>query len=123
MNLRRLIPTLFLAVTLSAPALAADPDPLAGMESLMTPQALFGGLISESDISLLFAHLRASMLATAEGHESPPVSPALIQRMDVVGSELRIRGTLAGLALSQIMERAAREALRDFASPGPRHTD
>jgi hypothetical protein len=123
MNLRRLIPSLILGAALSAPALAEDRDPLAGMESLLTPQALLGGLISESDVSLLFAHLRASLLAASEGRDPPAVPAALSQRMEAAGGELRVRGTLLGLALSQVMERAARDALRDFARPVPRNTD
>ena len=123
MNLQRLIPSLILGAALSAPALAADRDPLAGMESLLTPQVLLGGLISESDVNLLFAHLRASLLATSEGREPPPIPAALGQRIDAAGSELRARGTLIGLVLSQVMERAARDALRDFAQPVPRATD
>jgi hypothetical protein len=123
MNLQRLVPSLILGAALSAPALAADRDPLAGMESLLTPQVLLGGLISESDVNLLFAHLRASLLATSEGREPPPIPAALSQRIDAAGSELRVRGTLIGLVLSQVMERAARDALRDFAQPVPRATD
>ena len=123
MSLRRLIPTLILGAALSAPAFAADRDPLAGLESLLTPQILFGGLISESDVSLLFAHLRASLLAASEGRDPPPMPAALSQRMDAAGGELRIRGTLIGLVLSQVMERAARDALREFAQPVPRGTD
>ena len=123
MNLQRLIPSLILGAALSAPALAVDRDPLAGMESLLTPQVLLGGLISESDVNLLFAHLRASLLATSEGREPSPIPAALSQRIDAAGSELRVRGTLIGLVLSQVMERAARDALRDFAQPVPRATD
>ena len=123
MNLQRLIPSLIVGAALSAPALAADRDPLASMESLLTPQVLLGGLISESDVNLLFAHLRASLLATSEGREPPPLPAALSQRMEAAGGELRVRGTLIGLALSQVMERAARDALRDFVQPVPRGTD
>jgi hypothetical protein len=43
--------------------------------------------------------------------------------MDAVGGELRFRGTLIGLALSQAMERAARDALREPGQPVPRVTD
>jgi len=123
MHLQRLISSLILGAALSAPASAADRDPLAGMEMLLTPQVLLGGLISESDVSLLFAHLRASLLAASEGRDPPPMPAALSQRMEAAGGELRVRGTLIGLALSQVMERAARDALRDFVQPVPRGTD
>lgn len=123
MNLRRLTQILILFAALSSPARAADHDTLAGLESLLTPQMLLGGLVSDSDVSLLFTHLRASLLASSEGREPPPVPAALSQRMESVGGELRLRGTLLGLALSQVMERAARDALRDFARTAPRSTD
>lgn len=123
MNLRRFIPALILFAALSVSARAADRDVPAGLESLLTPQVLLGGLVSENDVSLLFTHLRASLLAASEGREPPPVPAALSQRMDALGGELRVRGTLLGLALSQMMERSARDALREFARPVPRDTD
>ena len=123
MNLRRFIPALILFAALSVPARAADRDVPAGLESLLTPHMQLGGLVSESDVSLLFTHLRASLLSVSEGREPPPVPAALSQRMDALGGELRVRGTLLGLALSQIMERSARDALREFARPVPRDTD
>ncbi len=123
MNLHRQIAALVLGAALSAPLYAAERDPLAGLEGLLTPQLLLGGLVSENDVSLLFAHLRASMLATAEGREPPAMPAALSQRIDAAGSELRVRGTLIGLLLSQVMERAVRDAVRDFAAQAPRSTD
>jgi hypothetical protein len=48
---------------------------------------------------------------------------ALSQRLEAAGGELRVRGTLIGLVLSQAMERAARDALWDFSQPIPRNTD
>ena len=47
---------------------------------------------------------------------------ALSQRFDAAGSELQVRGTLIGLVLSQVMERAVRDAVRDFAAQAPRST-
>lgn len=123
MSLQCLISSLILGAALSAPAFAAEREPLAGVESLLTPQVLFGGLVTERDVELLFAHLRVSMLATSEGREPPPLPAALSQRLEAAGGELRVRGTLIGLVLSQAMERAARDALRDFSQPIPRNTD
>lgn len=123
MNLQRLISSVIVGAMLSTPVLAADRDPFAGMESLLTPQVLLGGLISERDVSLLFTHLRASLLATSEGREPPAMPAALSQRIESAGGELRLRGTLIGLALSQVMERAALDALRDFAQPVLRDAD
>ena len=123
MNLHRQIAVLVLGAVLAAPLQAAESDPFSGLEGLLTPQVLLGGLISENEVSLLFAHLRESMLATADGREPPAMSPALSQRIDAAGSELRVRGTLIGLVLSQVMERAVRDAVRDFAQQAPRSTD
>ena len=123
MKLRRLLSALVAGAVLSATAHAAERDPIAGLESLLTPQLLLGGLGTDNDVSLLFAHLRASMLATAEGREPPPMPAALSQRIETAGGELRVRGTLIGLALSQVMERAVRDALRDYAQLAPRSTD
>jgi hypothetical protein len=122
MKLRKLTTALVLGAALSAPALADQRDPLAGLEPLLTPQALFGGLVTESDVTLLFAHVRAAMLAAAEGREPPPPPEALSRRIETAGEELRTRGTLIGLALSLAMERAVRDAVREFAQP-PRSND
>lgn len=123
MNLQRFMSALLLGAVLSAPGQAAERDPLASPEFLLTPQLLLGGLVSDQDVSQLFAHLRAVMLASAEGRDPPPMPEALSQRMAAAGGELRVRGTLIGLALSQVMERAVRDAVRDFAQPAPRGTD
>ena len=123
MKLRHVTSVLLAVAALSAPVHAAEREPVAGQEYLLTPQLLLGGLVNENDVSLLFAHLRASMLATAEGREPPPMPAALNQRMETAGGELRVRGTLIGIALSQVMERAVRDAVRDFAQPLPRGTD
>ena len=123
MRLHHLLSVLVVGAALSVSAHAAERDPVAGLEPLLTPQVLLGGLIDESDVSLLFAYLRASMLANAEGREPPPMPSALSRRMETAGGELRVRGTLIGLALSQVMERAVRDAVRDFAQPLPRGTD
>ena len=123
MNLHRQMAVLVLGAVLAAPLQAAERDPLSGLEGLLTPQVLLGGLISENDVNLLFAHLRESMLATADGREPPAMPAALSQRIEAAGSELRVRGALMGLVLSQFMERAVRDAVRDFAQQSPRSTD
>lgn len=123
MKLKNLIPALVLGAVLSAPALADQRDPLAGLEPLLTPQLLFGGLVTESDVTLLFAHVRAAMLAAADGREPPPLPEALNRRIETAGEELRVRGTFIGLALSVAMERAVRDAVREFAQPVPRGND
>lgn len=106
-----------LGLALAVPAGAAEPDAQPTIESLLAPQALFGGVVSENDVGLLFTQLRASLLAAAEGREAPPPSEALTRRMEAIGGELRLRGIIAGLALSNAAERAARDLVREMNSP------
>ena len=101
----------------AVPVSAADRDPLSGVERLLNPQLLFGGVVREADVSMLFDHLRATLAASAAGREPPPMPEALARRFDEAGGELRQRGTLLGLALSYGAERALREALREFTAP------
>lgn len=117
MKAHRLIPALAMALAMSAQVQADDRGPLAGIEPLLDPKVLFGGLVTEGDISMLFAHLRASMLAASEGREPPSLPQALSRRFETAGDDLRIRGTLLGLVLSQTLERALRDALRQPGFP------
>ena len=117
MKIRCLMLAVALGGALSVPALAADRDPLMAVEPLLDPRVLLGGLVTESDVSLLFVQLRAVMLAAAEGREPPPLPEALAKRLEAVSGELRLRGLLAGLALSQVVERIARDAVRELAPP------
>lgn len=119
MNLQRFMSALILGAVLSAPGQAADRELPASLEPLLTPQLLLGGLVGDQDVSLLFAHLRAAIQASAEGRDPPPMPEALSQRIEAAGGELRVRGTLIGLALSHVMERAVREALLDYAGTPP----
>ncbi|MFO0255874.1 MAG: hypothetical protein ACK5ZW_00400 [Betaproteobacteria bacterium] len=124
---RRLQSLFCLALALNlltaVPVSAADRDPLPGVERLLNPQLLFGGVVREADVSLLFDHLRATLAASAAGREPPAMPEALARRFDEAGGELRQRGTLLGLALSHVAERALREALRDFNAAPPRATE
>jgi hypothetical protein len=106
-----------LGAALAAPAMAGPGDALKEVEPLLAPQALLSGVVTEQDVTLLFAHLRASMLAAAEGREAPPLPEDLNRRIEAAGEEMRARGTILGLALSFAMERAARDAVREFARP------
>lgn len=110
---------LLLAATLALPARAAGSDPLAALEPLLTPRALLGGVVREQDVSLFFDHVRATMLAAAEGREAPPPPEELLRRLESAGGELRLRGTLIGLALSHALERSIRDVLREWSQPKP----
>ncbi len=117
MKLKHLMLAIVLWGVLNAPALADDRDSRAQAEQLLEPRVILGGLVTDNDVRLLFAQIRATMLAAAEGREPPPVPDALNQRLETVGGELRLRALLAGLVMSQIMERAARDAVRELAPP------
>lgn len=117
MSLKRGILLVALGAALSMPALAGDGDPPARIETLLDPQVLFGSVVTEQDVSQVFAYLRAAMLAASEGRDPPPVPEALARRLESVGTELRLRGIIAGLALSQAVERAVRDAVRELNPP------
>lgn len=106
-----------LAATLSLPALAAEPVPPARAEVSPELRLLLGGVVSENDVGQLFAHLRASMRAAAEGRPPPPFPEALAKRLETAGNELQLRGLVAGLALTQFVERAVLDAVRELAPP------
>ncbi len=118
MPLKRGMLLLALGAALSLPAWAGDADPAAPrLETLLDPQVLFGGVVTEQDVSQVFAYLRAAMLAVSEGREPPPVPEALSRRLESAGTELRLRGIIAGVALSHAVERAVRDAVRELNPP------
>lgn len=117
MSLKRGILLVVLGAVLSVPAFAGDSDPLARVEPPLDPQVLFGGLVTEQDVSLVFAYWRAALQAAAEGREPPPFPEALSRRLDTAGARLRLRGIMAGLALSHAMEGAVRDAVRELNAP------
>ncbi len=106
-----------LTTTLPTTVRAAETVPPA--RAVLPPELrlLLGGLVSENDVSLLFAHLRAAMAATAEGRQPPPFPEALGKRLEAAGSELQLRGLIAGMVLTQFVERAVRDAVRELAPP------
>lgn len=114
--LRRILLILMLGTMLPAATLAAEPAP-ARVEVSPELRMLLGGLVTEDDVTQLFAHLRASMRAAAEGRPPPPFPEALGKRLETAGSELQVRGLIAGMALTQFVERAVRDAVRELAPP------
>ncbi|MBI3041309.1 MAG: hypothetical protein HYY78_00575 [Betaproteobacteria bacterium] len=113
MRARQWIAAALLGLACAAPAQAGDPpDAFARIESLLDPRVLFQGVVREEDVSLLFAHLRAALIAAQEGREAPPPE-ALNQRAEAIAAELKTRGTLAGLLLLTAFEAAARQAMRE----------
>jgi len=108
-----------LGVALSSSAHATDRDapPAAG------PADVFGGIVQERDVSLIFGYFREALSAAVEGRDViPPPPEELIQRAEVLGGEMKRRGAAAGRAILDAIEGAVRERLRDFdgqALPNP----
>ncbi len=103
-----------LGLALAAPAQAGEaPDPFAQADALLNPRVLLQGTVREEDVSLLFAHLRAVLLASYEGREAPPPPQELNRRAEAIAAELKARGALAGLLLLTAFETAAKQALHD----------
>jgi hypothetical protein len=113
------------ALALAAPAHAQQPkpDPFAQLDALMRSGALVRGVVREEDVSLLFDHLRASILAASQGREAPPPPEAIARRGEEIAGELKVRGTAASLIMLNAFESAVLQAVRDFAAvppPAPR---
>ena len=120
MRLHTLIAGGAIAAALAIPAQAGDKsDPFAQLEPLVNPRILLQGVVREEDVSLLFAHLRAALLAASEGREAP-LPEELNQRAEAIGAELKARGLLTGLLFLTAFEAFARQAVRDaLANPAP----
>src|SRR5262245_470071 len=91
-----------------------SPFDAALIESLISPRAVLGEVVTERDLDLLFAHLKASILAAAAGTEPPAPPDELKQRADAIGRALRTRGSLAALVLLDALEASTRQRLREL---------
>lgn len=122
MHHRSLIVATALGLALVVPAHADNRNPFAEfdarLEQLLTPQAWLKGKITEADVQLLFAYLKASLLAASQGKELP-VPPDLNQRAEAIGRELKLQGVLTGLLLLDAFEAAARQAVREALGETP----
>lgn len=122
MHHRSLIVATALGLALVVPAYADNRNPFAEfdarLEQLLTPQAWLKGKITEADVQLLFAYLKASLLAASQGKELP-VPPELNQRAEAIGRELKLQGVLTGLLLLDAFEAAARPAVREALGETP----
>ena len=112
-----------LALALAAPAHAQQKaDPFAQLEALLNSGALVRGVVREDDVTMLFDHIRATILAASQGREAPLPPEAIARRGEEIGAELKVRGTAASLLLLNAFETVARQAVRDIlaAPPPPR---
>jgi hypothetical protein len=112
-----------LGLALAAPAHAQQetkPDPFAQLDALLASGALVRGVVREEDVTLLFDHLRASILAASQGREAPAPPEALARRGDEIATEAKVRGTAASLMMLGAFEAMARQIVRDvLAAPPP----
>ena len=106
-----------LAALLFATSVLADDRRSRDAFSRLEPQLLFRDMVHESDVTLLFDYLRHAVAAAARGEEAPPPDE-LRRRADALGDQLKIRGTLAALALLKALEEDIKERLRE--PPPPR---
>jgi hypothetical protein len=113
-----------LGLALAAPAQAEQKtaDPFAQLDALMRSGALVRGVVREEDVTLLFDHIRAGMLAASQGREAPPPPEAIARRGEEIATELKVRGTAASLILLNAFETVTRQVVRDIlaAPPPPR---
>ncbi len=120
MRIARGAVTVTIALACSAPGLA---EPLSGpaarldaqIESMIEGRELLRGVVTEQDVALLFAHLRAALLAASTGGE-PPSAEEIRRRAEAIRRELKARGMLAGLQLLNVLEERARQMVREAPS-------
>ena len=111
-----------LGLALAAPAQAEQKttDPFAQLDALMRSGALVRGVVREEDVTLLFDHLRATILAASQGREAPPPPEALGRRGEEIATEVKVRGTAASLLMLNAFEAVAGQVVRDvLAAPPP----
>jgi hypothetical protein len=111
-----------LGLALAAPAHAQQqprPDPFAQLDALFASGALVRGVVREEDVTLLFDHLRASILAASQGREAPPPPEALTRRGEEIAAEAKVRGTAASLILLNAFEGVAHQMVRDILAAPP----
>ena len=114
--------TIAMAAACSAPCAAQEPlsGPAARLdaqlEAMFERGELLRGVVTEQDVALLFAHLRAMLLARSTG-STPPSAEELNRRAEVIGRELKARGMLAGLLMLTALEERARQLVREAPPP------
>jgi len=111
-----------LGAVLAAPAHAQQEkriDPFSQLDVLLGSGALVRGIVNEDDVTLLFDHVRASILAASQGREAPPPPEAFARRAEEIAGEVKVRGTAASLILLNAFEGVARQVVRDLLAAPP----
>ena len=105
-----------LASTLCLPFVAmAQQSPPA---SPPAPPAALRGLVSEEDVTALFDYLRNALIAASEGRAAP-MPDELRQRLEMLGADLKLRGTIGGLLLLKSLEAEVKQWLRETPPAAP----
>ena len=95
-----------LLAALSASVQAHDERP--------APGALFGGVVEERDVGLVFDYLREALDAAVEGRE-PPAADEIARRTEAIGEDLARRGAAAARVFVDVIEKHVREGMRERA--------
>jgi hypothetical protein len=99
------------------PASAAERNPFAEfdaqVEQLLSPQAWLRGKVSEADVALLFAYLKASLFAASMDLPAPAVPEEFRQRAEELKRDLKMHGALTGLLLLNALEAGVKQAVRE----------
>ena len=74
--------------------------------------SLFGGIVQERDVDLVFDYLRDALKGAMEGREATPPDE-LTQRAEAIGGELKRRGAAAARAAIDAIEQSVRDAMRE----------
>ena len=101
----RHIAAALISVSLCVSAHAADDPVDAAIGSFLH------GLVSESDVGLVFGYLREAFDGALQGREVAPPH-ALTQRAEAIADEAKRRGAAVGHTLLDAIERSIRESIK-----------
>ena len=94
--MRHIAAAAFVSLSLCAPAHA---------------EPFIGGVVKDSDVTLLFDYLRDAMSAAFQGREVAPPE-ALVKRAETIAEEAKRHGEIAARAAIDAIERDVRESMR-----------
>ena len=112
MKPRRYAPALLLGCLLCGSAAAAPPE----IPDIVDPRVLLHALVDEAQVAAAFDYLRNALIAAAEGRDGP-VPEILRRELDRIDSDVKLRGTIAGLLMLKNLEAEIRQLLKDTQPP------